>query len=129
MTTNTDNIDSIDRKSKNLLLFYRHIAGYEEMQTRAHNDVEKYIGNPLNSYLLIKKLTSDWKEVQNLLSPSPDNTFANLTDNYEQPLKWPSEEDLSGAAIGKKHCQFSSFKWSCYVKWLNNSPKKVKNSR
>ena len=72
------------------------------MQKKAHHDVEKYIGNPLNSYLLIKKLTSDWKELKDLLSPSDANTaFANLTDNFERPLKWPSEEDLSGAAIGK----------------------------
>ena len=75
------------------------------MQKKAHNDVEKYIGNPLNSYLLIKKLTSDWKELQNLLSPSPTNLVANLTDNFERPLKWPSEEDLSGAAMALTRLQ------------------------
>ena len=86
-----------------LIVFnFRHIVGYEEVQKKAHHDVEKYIGNPLNSYLLIKKLTSDWKELKDLLSPSDaSHQFANLTDNFERPLKWPSEEDLSGAAMGK----------------------------
>ena len=84
------------------VLYFRHIVGYEEVQKKAHHDVEKYIGNPLNSYLLIKKLTSDWKELKDLLSPSDaSHQFANLTDNFERPLKWPSEEDLSGAAMGK----------------------------
>ena len=80
---------------------------YEEIQNRAKNDVDKYVGNPLNSYLLIKRLTSDWKEVKNLMSSKvlEDDSFANLTDSFERPLKWPSEDDLSGAAIALTRLQ------------------------
>ena len=80
---------------------------FEEIQNRAKNDVDKYIGNPLNSYLLIKRLTSDWKEVKNLMSSKvlEDDSFANLTDSFERPLKWPSEDDLSGAAIALTRLQ------------------------
>ena len=88
--------------------FSRHIAVYEEIKDRASNDVEKYVGNPLNSYLLIKKLTSDWKEVKNLMSSnahSGEDLLANMTDLYQQPLRWPSEEDLSGAAIALTRLQ------------------------
>ena len=57
------------------------------------------MGNPLNSFLLIKSLTSDWKEVQNVISSSPSETFlANLTSQREG-MKWPSDEDLNGAAV------------------------------
>ena len=80
---------------------------YEEIQNRAKKDVDKYIGNPLNSYILIKRLTSDWKEVKNLMSSKvlEDDSFANLTDSFERPLKWPSEDDLSGAAIALTRLQ------------------------
>ena len=86
----------------------RHIHVYEEIQNRAATDVEKYVGNPINSYLLIKKLTSDWKEVKTLMSSSfnsGDDILANATDTYQQPFRWPSEEDLSGAAIALTRLQ------------------------
>jgi prolyl 4-hydroxylase len=79
---------------------------YEDIQSRAESDVEKYVGNPLNSYLLIKKLTSDWKEVKNLMATNLGETmFTNMTDSFQRPLKWPSEEDLSGAAIALTRLQ------------------------
>ena len=84
----------------------QYIEAYEEVQNLAKNDVDKYIGNPLNSYLLIKRLTSDWKEVKNLMSSKvTEDSFANMTDSYERPLKWPSEDDLSGAAIALTRLQ------------------------
>ena len=45
-----------------------YINEYEKIRTEASSDVERYVGNPLNSYLLIKRLTSDWKEVRELVS-------------------------------------------------------------
>ena len=53
--------------SKNLTCF-SYINEYEKIRTEAASDVERYVGNPLNSYLLIKRLTSDWKEVRELIS-------------------------------------------------------------
>lgn len=69
---------------------------YDKVSQEATSDVERYIGNPLNSFLLIKRLTSDWKELKHLIKD--EDIFTNLTDNFQRPLKWPSEEDLSGAA-------------------------------
>ena len=34
-----------------------------------------------------------------------EDSFANMTDSYERPLKWPSEDDLSGAAIALTRLQ------------------------
>ena len=36
---------------------------------------------------------------------SGDDILVNKTDIYHQPLKWPSEEDLSGAAIALTRLQ------------------------
>lgn len=72
------------------------MQNYDKVSKEATNDVERYIGNPLNSFLLIKRLTSDWKELKHLIKD--EDIFTNLTDSFQRPLKWPSEEDLSGAA-------------------------------
>ena len=36
---------------------------------------------------------------------SGDDILANATDTYQQPFRWPSEEDLSGAAIALTRLQ------------------------
>ena len=48
--------------------YYSYLNEYKKIRTEAASDVERYVGNPLNSYLLIKRLTSDWKEVRELVS-------------------------------------------------------------
>jgi len=99
--------DYVQVEEDRIIKIKQYIEAYEEIQNRAKNDVDKYVGNPLNSYLLIKRLTSDWKEVKNLMSSKvlEDDSFANLTDSFERPLKWPSEDDLSGAAIALTRLQ------------------------
>jgi len=98
--------DYVKVEEDRIIKVKQYIEAYEEVQNLAKNDVDKYIGNPLNSYLLIKRLTSDWKEVKNLMSSKiTEDSFANMTDSYERPLKWPSEDDLSGAAIALTRLQ------------------------
>ena len=53
--------------SKNLTCF-SYINEYEKIRTGAASAGGRYVGNPLNSYMLIKRLTSDWKEVRELVS-------------------------------------------------------------
>ncbi len=43
--------------------FRSYVSNYENLYNQATTDVEQYVGNPLNSFILIKKLTSDWKLV------------------------------------------------------------------
>ncbi len=38
------------------------------MAEEALRDEEKFVGNPLNSFLLIKRMTSDWKNVQEVIN-------------------------------------------------------------
>ena len=55
------------------------VKEYEALRDNAFESGEKFVGNPLNSFLLIKKLTSDWKTVQNLIQNSVGEKFvANL---------------------------------------------------
>ncbi len=98
--------DYVEQEEDRIAKLRRYIASYEDIKVRAETDVEKYIGNPLNSYLLIKKLTSDLKLVKDLMMPLPaEDLMTNLTDRYHEPLRWPSDEDLNGAAVGLTRLQ------------------------
>ena len=83
------------------------IKHYEELRDTAVGGEEKFVGNPLNSFLLIKALTSDWKTLQGLIENTAGGTLlANLTEERESHgLKWPSDEDLNGAAVGLMRLQ------------------------
>lgn len=41
---------------------------YENMYQEASADVSKYLANPVNAYLLVKSLTSDWKKIEGVMS-------------------------------------------------------------
>lgn len=38
------------------------------MYQEASADVSKYLANPINAYLLVKRLTSDWKHVEGVMT-------------------------------------------------------------
>ncbi len=52
-------------------------------------------------------MTSDWKEVKEVLTANAGETLvANLTTQaQQQTLKWPSDEDLNGAAVALMRLQ------------------------
>lgn len=41
---------------------------YQREHTEAANDISGYLANPINAYLLTKRLTTDWKQVENLMA-------------------------------------------------------------
>lgn len=83
------------------------VKNYQTMRDNAEEAGDKFVGNPLNSFLLIKKLTSDWKQVQGLIQNSVGkDLFGNLTEQRDHfGLRWPSDEDLNGAATGLMRLQ------------------------
>ena len=77
------------------------LADYKSFRDRASESTEKFVGNPLNSFLLIKKLTSDWKEMKDLIQGHGERFLTNITLEREyRGLRWPKDEDLNGAAVG-----------------------------
>lgn len=99
--------DYVAEETARLEKLKKFIKTYEEMRDNAVAAGDSYVGNPLSSFLLIKKLTSDWKQVQSLIQSSVgDQLVANLTEQATyQGLKWPSDEDLNGAATGLMRLQ------------------------
>ena len=82
------------------------LEDYKVLRDRAKRSSEKFIGNPIDSFLLIKKLTTDWNNIQDLVKGEGDNFLKNITFEREyMGLRWPKNEDLNGAAVGK-FCHF-----------------------
>ena len=73
------------------------VRDYQTMRDNAEEAGDKFVGNPLNSFLLIKKLTSDWKQVQGLIQNSVGKElFGNLTEQRDHfGLRWLALFDIS----------------------------------
>jgi hypothetical protein len=53
-----------------------HLNDYEEMYDEASSDVTKYLANPINAYLLVKRLTADLYEIEDVMR---QNAYAGKT--------------------------------------------------
>ena len=62
---------------------------------RNNENVETYLSNPINAYLLVKRLTTDWQTVESIIN---DKSEVNLIKMLMENETFPSQEDLSGAA-------------------------------
>lgn len=72
---------------------------YQAIERFATSDSDHYLNNPINSYLLIKSLTTDWKTVENLMkNGSAETASALLYKLYNNEETFPSTEDLNGVA-------------------------------
>lgn len=54
-----------DRDSKTFIpYFFRKYLEFTHEHEEASRDVDHYLSNPLNGFLLVKRLTVDWKDVE-----------------------------------------------------------------
>ncbi|RWS16015.1 prolyl 4-hydroxylase subunit alpha-1-like protein [Dinothrombium tinctorium] len=97
----TASLDSYLRLEDERLAKLRHIRdSFVRMHRVASSDIHSYLANPVNAYILVKRLTTDWKTVEMLMTAGPSETakavITNLTDLSTHET-FPSTEDLSGA--------------------------------
>ncbi|XP_073211743.1 prolyl 4-hydroxylase subunit alpha-2 isoform X4 [Lepidochelys kempii] len=68
----------------------------DALTMKSASDPEGYLAHPVNAYKLVKRLNTDWLELENLvLQDSTSGFIANLTI---QRQLFPTEEDETGAA-------------------------------
>ncbi|KAI9553536.1 hypothetical protein GHT06_021454 [Daphnia sinensis] len=72
---------------------------YESLYHEASADVSKYLANPVNAYLLVKRLTSDWKKVEKVVTQNAGSDFVKNITHHQSLVRFPSDEDLKGAAV------------------------------
>ncbi|CAB4058383.1 P4HA [Lepeophtheirus salmonis] len=96
-------LQSVEKYIKEEESRIQRLKGYVEQYNKylgsADGHEEDFVSNPLNSFILIKKLTSDFNDVYDLIKETSNlNKFSeNITDSRESN-KWPTDEDLKGAA-------------------------------
>jgi len=78
---------------------------YESMYNEAITDVTKYLANPINAYLIVKRLTADWREVENVMSENLGTAYIQNLTLQREVLHFPTDEDLSGAAVALMRLQ------------------------
>ncbi|XP_071038226.1 prolyl 4-hydroxylase subunit alpha-1-like isoform X1 [Parasteatoda tepidariorum] len=69
---------------------------YADLYNAANEDVETFLSNPVNAYLLVKRLSADWETTNRIVDSSESReVIQNITNEVKA---FPSKEDLSGAA-------------------------------
>lgn len=89
----------IQSQEDKLRYLKRKVNEYQREHEEAAKDVSKYLLNPINAYLLTKRLTSDWKDIEKVMTFDVGSQFITNVTNYRDILKFPTDEDLTGAAI------------------------------
>lgn len=84
----------------------RDLYEMERVHDEASLSPEAFLGNPINAYLLVKRLTVDWADLQNIMTDdSMGKAMLNNLTNMAEFLRWPDEEDLNGVAVALMRLQ------------------------
>lgn len=88
-----DYIKAEERKLHKLKLWADRL---ESLSSAATKDPERFLGNPVNAFKLIKRLNSEWSDLEALvLTDTSDGFISNLTIQRQY---FPTDEDQTGAA-------------------------------
>lgn len=83
----------LDYEEKRIASLRQLAHHYNELNSIASKDVQSYLSNPVNAYLLVKRLTTDWKLVEHFTFNADRK---DLIEFLQQNETFPSSEDLSG---------------------------------
>uniref|UniRef100_A0A8R1XRU6 procollagen-proline 4-dioxygenase n=1 Tax=Onchocerca volvulus TaxID=6282 RepID=A0A8R1XRU6_ONCVO len=94
--------DYVEKELERLNYLKKFAQELEEHNDKAIRDGEGAIRCPINAFPLIKEMITDWsKAVKIMQSNSVDNVIRNVSHQRAiKRINFPTEEDLSGAAIG-----------------------------
>ncbi|XP_058127570.1 prolyl 4-hydroxylase subunit alpha-1-like isoform X2 [Anopheles coustani] len=103
LITNLDNY--VHAQEEKLLQLRQKVNEYRREHSEAARDVSAYLSNPVNAFLLTKRLTTDWRYVEKLMTYEVGKEFLENVTSYRSVLKFPSDEDLNGAAVALMRLQ------------------------
>ncbi|XP_059621208.1 prolyl 4-hydroxylase subunit alpha-1-like isoform X1 [Phlebotomus argentipes] len=95
----------IKAQEEKLQFLKKKAAEYQSEHNEAAADISGYLTNPINAFLLTKRLTTDWKEVENVMLFDVGSIYLENVTNYRNLLKFPTDEDLNGAAVALMRLQ------------------------
>ncbi|KPI92760.1 Prolyl 4-hydroxylase subunit alpha-2 [Papilio xuthus] len=85
----------VQKEEKRLGVLKKQINAYNREHEMAMADIDNYLGNPINAFTLIKRLTTDFNFIQNRIKLGTA-FVGNETSNID--VRYPTDEDLTGAA-------------------------------
>lgn len=88
--------DYLQKEERRLFTLKKHLNLYKREHERAMDDIPNYLGNPINAFTLIKRLTADLDFIEDSIKIGTEY-IKNVTMNHVD-VKYPSLEDLTGAA-------------------------------
>lgn len=83
----------------------RKLLEYQVEHNEAALDTTKYLANPINAYLITKRLTNDWIQVEAILQSEPGKEEFKKIGDARSVLMFPTDEDLTGAATALMRLQ------------------------
>ncbi|KOB65283.1 Prolyl 4-hydroxylase alpha subunit [Operophtera brumata] len=86
----------IEKEESRLKALKKHLNQYKKEHEKAMEDIPNYLGNPINAFTLIKRLTTDLDLIEERIKKGTDY-IKNVTMNHSD-VKYPTLEDLTGAA-------------------------------
>ncbi|XP_042891211.1 prolyl 4-hydroxylase subunit alpha-1-like isoform X2 [Penaeus japonicus] len=93
-------------QEEKLMKLKRDVLEMERVHDEAARSPESFLGNPINAYLLVKRLTVDWLDLQNIMTDdSTGQAMLNNLTSMASMLRWPDEEDLNGVATALMRLQ------------------------
>ncbi|OQV15947.1 Prolyl 4-hydroxylase subunit alpha-2 [Hypsibius exemplaris] len=78
---------------------------FKDLYAKASNDLESFISHPVNTYLFVKRLTSDWKEAEDVLNQQLGREYLEIIYKMRSNMPFPTDEDLTGVAIALSRLQ------------------------
>ncbi|CAH0750265.1 unnamed protein product [Diatraea saccharalis] len=92
-----DDLDHyIQQEEKRLATLKKQLNIYKREHENAMEDIPNYLGNPINAFTLIKRLTADLDYIEQTIKIGTEY-IKNITMTHED-VKYPTLEDLTGAA-------------------------------
>ncbi|KAF2882686.1 hypothetical protein ILUMI_23488 [Ignelater luminosus] len=100
INTETKIISSIEEyirlESEKLDHLNRYMKRYQEQNNLALRNIEDYLENPLNIYLLIKRLTVELQAVEDLIGLNNVEKVSSNLDLYKNRTDFPTVQDFNG---------------------------------
>ncbi|XP_049867834.1 prolyl 4-hydroxylase subunit alpha-1 isoform X2 [Pectinophora gossypiella] len=88
--------DYIAKEERRIIILKKHLNTYKKEHEKAMEDIPNYLGNPINAFTLIKRLTTDLDDIEQSIKIGTEY-IKNITMTHDD-VKYPTLEDLAGAA-------------------------------
>ncbi|XP_043212723.1 prolyl 4-hydroxylase subunit alpha-1-like isoform X3 [Amphibalanus amphitrite] len=90
---------AIQAEEQKIQTLKKYMEQYQRVNRELVDNQEAYLHNPVNAYLVVKRLAADWKIVQGVITENVGSKFVENITQVSESLRIPDDEDLNGAAM------------------------------